>query len=55
MFFWQSFVHISTAFSYCADRNFIEEKLYEPPMSASSLITLVDQLSDKVVDKITPV
>ncbi|KAK7600946.1 hypothetical protein V9T40_008387 [Parthenolecanium corni] len=50
----KSFVHVSTAFSHCAERKFIEEKLYEAPMPASSLITLVDQLSDQVVDKITP-
>lgn len=50
----QAFVHVSTAFSFCAGRKVIEEKLYEPPISASSLITVMDQLDHTTIDKITP-
>lgn len=50
----QAFVHVSTAFSFCAERKLIEEKLYDPPIPASNLITVMDQLDDAVIDRLTP-
>ncbi|XP_076391887.1 fatty acyl-CoA reductase wat-like [Megachile rotundata] len=49
----KSFVHVSTAYANCP-RDFIEEKVYDPPMEADKLITLVDCMDEKLVDEITP-
>lgn len=49
----KSFVHVSTAYANCP-RDFIEEKVYDPPMDADKLITLVDCMDEKLVDEITP-
>jgi hypothetical protein len=53
--FFQAFVHVSTAFSHCADRTVIEEKMYDPPMSAKNLLSLVDEVDESVLDEVTPV
>ncbi|XP_065219109.1 fatty acyl-CoA reductase wat-like isoform X2 [Planococcus citri] len=50
----KAFVHVSTAFSNCADRKIIEEKLYESPISSENLMLLVDKLSDETLERITP-
>ncbi|XP_065220998.1 fatty acyl-CoA reductase wat-like isoform X2 [Planococcus citri] len=50
----QVFVHVSTAFSYCAEHNTIEEKVYEPPMFPQNILSIVDHLNDTILDRITP-
>ncbi|KAL0121371.1 hypothetical protein PUN28_006710 [Cardiocondyla obscurior] len=50
----KSFVYVSTAFSYCV-HNFIEEKSYSPPIETDKILTLLDILNDKELDKITPI
>ena len=49
----KSFVHVSTAYANCP-YDYIEERVYDPPMEANKLITLVDCLDEKLIDEITP-
>ncbi|CAG9854301.1 unnamed protein product [Phyllotreta striolata] len=49
----RALIHVSTAFSNCVHTT-IEEKFYDPPITAEKLITLVDCLDDNKLDKITP-
>lgn len=49
----KSFVHVSTAYANCP-YEFIEEKVYDPPMDADKLVTLVECIDDKLVEEITP-
>ncbi|XP_065219728.1 fatty acyl-CoA reductase wat-like [Planococcus citri] len=50
----KAFMYVSTAFSACAERELIEEKFYDPPIRAHNLLTLVEQLNDTILDRITP-
>jgi len=49
----QAFVHTSTAYANC-NRQFIEEKFYEMPMTGDKSIQLGDCLSAETLDKMTP-
>ena len=53
LYTFQSFVHVSTAFSNCVDRKVVEEKLYAPPVPADTLLKLVDDLDDRTLERIT--
>lgn len=48
----RALIHVSTAFSNCV-RTTIEEKFYDPPITADKLIALVDCLDDNKLDDIT--
>lgn len=50
----QAFIYVSTTYSFCAGRKVIEEKIYDPPIPVSNLITVMEQLDDTVVNKISP-
>ncbi|XP_076750890.1 fatty acyl-CoA reductase wat [Xylocopa sonorina] len=49
----KSFVHVSTAYAPCP-QDFIEERLYEPPIEADKLITIVESMDEKLIDEIVP-
>lgn len=49
----QSIVHVSTAFANCPN-DFIEEKIYQVPIDAEKLITLVECMEEKLIEEITP-
>ncbi|OAD52165.1 hypothetical protein WN48_02768 [Eufriesea mexicana] len=49
----KSFVHVSTAYANCPN-DFIEEKIYEVPMDAEKLVTLVEYMDEKLIEEITP-
>ncbi|XP_078047829.1 fatty acyl-CoA reductase wat isoform X4 [Augochlora pura] len=49
----KSFVHVSTAYANCP-RSLIEEKVYDPPMDADKLITLMECVDEKLLEEITP-
>ncbi|KYN07801.1 PREDICTED: fatty acyl-CoA reductase 1-like [Cyphomyrmex costatus] len=49
----KSFVHVSTAFSYCITK-FIEERYYPSPMETDKILTLIDIMDDDKLDKFTP-
>lgn len=49
----ESFTYMSTAFSNC-NRKHIDEVFYPPYMDPYQLMKLVEELSDDVVDRITP-
>ncbi|XP_018317066.1 fatty acyl-CoA reductase 2 [Mycetomoellerius zeteki] len=49
----KSFVYVSTAFSQCIN-NFIEERYYPSPMETDNILTLVNIVDDKKLDKFTP-
>ncbi|XP_076668926.1 fatty acyl-CoA reductase wat [Andrena cerasifolii] len=53
MCYLKSFVHVSTAYANCP-YNYVEERVYDPPMEAEKLVTLVECLDEKLVDEITP-
>ncbi|XP_031331140.1 fatty acyl-CoA reductase wat-like [Photinus pyralis] len=53
MFNLKSFVYMSTAYSYCVQRD-IGEEFYKPPITGENLLKLVDSCSDDFLDKITP-
>ncbi|XP_077995112.1 fatty acyl-CoA reductase 1-like [Glandiceps talaboti] len=49
----QAFVHTSTA--YCnSDVQYIEEKIYPPPMDHRKLDDIIDWMDDDMIDTITP-
>lgn len=50
----QAFVHVSTAYSNCADREEISEKFYTPPITSENLLKATDMLPDEILDRITP-
>lgn len=50
----KSIVYVSTAFSNCI-RDDVEEKFYKPTISGDKLLTLVNTLSDDLLDNITPI
>ncbi|XP_043803695.1 fatty acyl-CoA reductase wat-like [Apis laboriosa] len=49
----KSFVHVSTAYANCP-HDLIEEKIYEAPMDAHKLVTIIDYMDDKLIEDITP-
>lgn len=51
--FFQSFVHVSTAYAYCTYDK-IEEKFYDPPIDGDKLLTLMNCLDDNLAEEITP-
>lgn len=48
----KSFIYVSTAYSNCP-RDEIDEVFYEPTLTGKNLLTLMDNVSDKVSDDIT--
>lgn len=44
---------MSTAYANCP-HDLIEEKIYEAPMDAHKLVTIIDYMDDKLVEDITP-
>ncbi|XP_025409428.1 fatty acyl-CoA reductase wat-like [Sipha flava] len=50
----KSFVHISTAYSYCAGRDVVDEMFYPSPISGEKLSNLVNSLDDDYINRITP-
>lgn len=46
-------MHVSTAYANCP-YNYVEERVYDPPMEAEKLVTLIECLDEKLVDEITP-
>ncbi|KAJ8961620.1 hypothetical protein NQ314_005910 [Rhamnusium bicolor] len=49
----KALMHVSTAFSNCTE-HFIEEKFYPAPVDYKKLIMMTEQLSDKILENITP-
>lgn len=49
----KAFVHVSTAYSYPQNK-VIEEKFYEPDVTAERLINIVNNMSDEMLEAITP-
>ncbi|CAK9801123.1 Fatty acyl-CoA reductase wat [Anthophora plagiata] len=49
----KSFVHVSTAYSYCP-YNHIEERVYDSPIEGNKLINLVDCMDEEWIKEITP-
>jgi len=47
------FMHISTAYAH-TNREVIEERVYEPSIKPSSLISLTEQIDDGMADALTP-
>ncbi|KAK7576523.1 hypothetical protein V9T40_012809 [Parthenolecanium corni] len=50
----QAFVHVSTAYSNCAERTSVSEKFYTPPITPENLLKATDMLPDDIVERITP-
>ncbi|KAK4878118.1 hypothetical protein RN001_010624 [Aquatica leii] len=50
----KSFVHVSTAFSFCP-QPVIDERFYKVPLCASDLLTIVDNATEEHLDKITSI
>lgn len=50
----QAFVHVSTAYSNCAERKTVSEKFYTPPITPENLLKATDMLPDEIVERITP-
>lgn len=48
-----SVVVISTAYSFCP-RNVIGEYFMDPPLAPKTIISMVDEIDEKILDKITP-
>lgn len=49
----RSVVHVSTAYSNCP-RKEIDEKIYDPPITAEKLMNIVETLDDQQLQAITP-
>ncbi|XP_043499642.1 fatty acyl-CoA reductase 2-like [Polistes fuscatus] len=49
----RAFVHVSTAYSQCINKN-IEEKFYKPLLKTEDIINLTEILSEEQLDIITP-
>ncbi|KAF2904770.1 hypothetical protein ILUMI_01406 [Ignelater luminosus] len=49
----KSMVVVSTAYSNCT-QSIIEEKFYDPPVQATTLVKLANELEERVLDEITP-
>ncbi|XP_076658436.1 fatty acyl-CoA reductase wat [Halictus rubicundus] len=49
----KSLVHVSTAYANCP-MSVIEERVYDPPMDADKLMTLIDCVDEKLLEEITP-
>ncbi|EFN79578.1 Fatty acyl-CoA reductase 1 [Harpegnathos saltator] len=49
-----AFVYVSTAYSYCMHKA-IDEKYYTPPLETDKILTLLNVLDDKTLEKITPI
>ncbi|KAI4492861.1 hypothetical protein M0804_002652 [Polistes exclamans] len=49
----KAFVHVSTAYSQCINKN-IEEKFYKPPLKTEDIINLTEILNEEQLDIITP-
>ncbi|RZC36696.1 fatty acyl-CoA reductase -like, partial [Asbolus verrucosus] len=49
----KAFVYVSTAYSNCPHHH-IKEEFYDPPMTCQQLLKLVDDMNDKLLEKITP-
>lgn len=47
------FTHVSTAYAHC-ERKQLEEEFFESTYKARQLITIVEQLPEKTIDKIEP-
>lgn len=52
--YFQSFVHISTAYSNCAGRKVVDEIFYKTPITGDKLNQLVKSLDDDYINEITP-
>ncbi|XP_011146930.1 fatty acyl-CoA reductase wat [Harpegnathos saltator] len=50
----KAFVYVSTAYSYCMHKA-IDEKYYTPPLETDKILTLLNVLDDKTLEKITPI
>ncbi|XP_065224397.1 fatty acyl-CoA reductase wat-like [Planococcus citri] len=50
----KAFVYVSTAYSPCSETKFIQEEFYDPPVKPRKLLSLIDQLDDKILKEITP-
>lgn len=46
-------MHVSTAYANCP-LPMIEEKVYDPPMDADKLMTLIECVDEKLLEEITP-
>ncbi|ESN98121.1 hypothetical protein HELRODRAFT_84823, partial [Helobdella robusta] len=46
-------IHISTAYANC-DRHLISEKIYQPPITASKIVSAMEWMDDEVVQALTP-
>lgn len=51
--FFQAFVHVSTAYANCPRKD-IDEKVYETPITADKLMSIVDTLDEQQLEAITP-
>ncbi|XP_044261426.1 fatty acyl-CoA reductase wat-like [Tribolium madens] len=49
----KAFIYVSTAYSNCPYFD-IDETFYEPAMTPKNLLSVVDSLDDKTLDKVTP-
>lgn len=49
----KSVIHVSTAYTQCPFE-VVEEKFYPPPIDSKKMIALNDCLSEKFLEKITP-
>lgn len=49
----ESFVHISTAFSQCGEKE-LEERAYSTPIPPENVMTLVDIVDDDLLETMTP-
>lgn len=51
----KAFVHVSTAYSNCAERKIVDEKFYDPPVAPDNLLKATDSFSDKLLTRLTPI
>lgn len=50
----KAFVHVSTAYSNCVERQIVDEKFYNPPIQPENLMKVTDALPDDILTRLTP-